>query len=40
VLGTGDIFESYPRHSPMRRELGGFAEEGQYNPAFIPKPVK
>jgi N-sulfoglucosamine sulfohydrolase len=34
ILGTGDIFESYPRHSPMRPQLGGFAEQGQYNPAF------
>jgi uncharacterized sulfatase len=34
LLGTGDVFESYPRHSPMRPELGGFAEQGQYNPAF------
>jgi uncharacterized sulfatase len=34
LLGQGDIWESYPRYSPMRRTLGGFAEEGQYNPAF------
>jgi uncharacterized sulfatase len=34
VLGTGSIFDSYPRHSPMRKELGGFAEQGKYNPAF------
>lgn len=34
VLGTGDVFESYPRHSPMRPELGGFAEQGQYNPKY------
>jgi uncharacterized sulfatase len=38
VLGTGDIFESYPRYSKMRPELGGFAEQGEYNPAFQPKP--
>jgi len=38
VLGTGAIFDSYPRHSPMRPELGGFAEEGKYNPAFTPPP--
>jgi N-sulfoglucosamine sulfohydrolase len=37
VPGTGGIFDSYPRHSPMRPELGGFAEEGKYNPAFSPK---
>ncbi|MCL4694300.1 MAG: sulfatase [Candidatus Hydrogenedentes bacterium] len=34
ALGTGDIFESYPRVSPMRPELGGFAERGEYNPAY------
>jgi uncharacterized sulfatase len=26
-----EIFESYPRISPMRAELGGFAEQGKYN---------
>lgn len=34
VLGKGDVFESYPRHSPMRPQLGGFAERGQYNPKY------
>ena len=34
ALGRGDIFDSYPRHSPMRPQLGGFAERGKYNPAF------
>ena len=34
VFGNGDIWESYPRHSPMRPELGGFAERGQYNPRY------
>jgi uncharacterized sulfatase len=34
VLGTGDIFDSYPRFSPMRPELGGFAERGKYNPKY------
>ncbi|HEU0122261.1 MAG TPA: sulfatase [Bryobacteraceae bacterium] len=38
ILGTGSVFDSYPRYSPMRKELGGFAEEGKYNPAFTPKP--
>lgn len=38
ALGTGDIFESYPRVSPMRPELGGFAERGEYNPTYQPKP--
>ncbi len=38
VLGTGDIFESYPRVSGMRPELGGFAERGEYNPKYQPKP--
>jgi uncharacterized sulfatase len=37
LLGTGDLFESYPRYGQMRPELGGFAESGQYNPAFHPK---
>lgn len=36
VLGTGDIFESYPRVSSMRPQLGGFAERGEYNPAYAP----
>jgi N-sulfoglucosamine sulfohydrolase len=31
ALGKGDLWESYPRHSPMRKELGGFAERGEYN---------
>lgn len=29
-----DVFDSYPRMSPMRPELGGFAERGQYNPKY------
>ena len=37
VLGTGDVFESYPRVSSMRPQLGGFAERGKYNPAYQPK---
>jgi uncharacterized sulfatase len=37
ALGTGDIFESYPRVSPMRPELGGFAEQGEYNPKYQPQ---
>jgi uncharacterized sulfatase len=37
TLGAGDIFESYPRYSAMRPELGGFAQQGEYNPAFLPK---
>jgi uncharacterized sulfatase len=32
--GRGDIWESYPRHSPMRPQLGGFAEQGRYNPKY------
>jgi N-sulfoglucosamine sulfohydrolase len=32
VLGNGHIFDTYPRYSPMRPELGGFATEGAYNP--------
>jgi uncharacterized sulfatase len=34
VTGRGDVWESYPRHSPMRPELGGFAERGKYNPKY------
>jgi uncharacterized sulfatase len=34
VLGRGDIFESYPRFQTMRPELGGFAEQGKYNPKY------
>ncbi|MCC6489976.1 MAG: sulfatase [Candidatus Hydrogenedentes bacterium] len=37
VTGNGDVFESYPRVSAMRPELGGFAEQGEYNPAYTPK---
>jgi hypothetical protein len=35
--GRGDIFESYPRYSGMRPHLGGFAEQGEYNPAYVPE---
>jgi len=31
VLGTGDVFDSYPRFGAMRPELGGFAKQGIYN---------
>lgn len=34
MLGAGDVFDSYPRFSPMRPELGGFVEEGAYNPKY------
>jgi len=34
VMGNGDIWESYPRFNHMRPELGGFAERGEYNPAY------
>lgn len=37
ALGTGDIFESYPRVSGMRPELGGFAARGEYNSKYQPK---
>ena len=32
--GTGDVYESYPRFSRMRPQLGGFAEQGKYNPKY------
>lgn len=38
ILGTGDVFESYPRMGGMRPELGGFAERGEYNAKYAPKP--
>jgi uncharacterized sulfatase len=34
MSGRGDIFDSYPRFSPMRPHLGGFAEQGKYNPKY------
>jgi uncharacterized sulfatase len=33
-MSGSEIFDSYPRHSPMRPELGGFATQGAYNPKF------
>jgi uncharacterized sulfatase len=35
--GNGEIWESYPRFNTMRPKLGGFAEEGKYNPAYQKK---
>ncbi|MGC8795353.1 MAG: hypothetical protein ACP5U2_18425, partial [Bryobacteraceae bacterium] len=35
LVGKGDIWESYPRFSPMRPELGGFAQEGKVNPKYL-----
>ena len=35
LLGRGDLWESYPRFSPMRPELGGFAERGKPNPRYL-----
>ncbi|MFB3825142.1 MAG: sulfatase [Bryobacteraceae bacterium] len=37
MLGAGDIWETYPRFSAMRPELGGFAKEGEYNKAIRPR---
>ncbi len=34
VLGYGDIFESYPRISPMR-QFPGFRKQGEYNPGYL-----
>ncbi len=36
VLGTGDLFDSYPRFGKMR-PFPGFNTQGQYNPAFIQR---
>lgn len=35
MLGRGDIWESYARYSPMRAQLGGFAEQGKVNPKYL-----
>ncbi len=35
MLGRGDIWESYARYSPMRPQLGGFAEQGKVNPKYL-----
>jgi len=35
LLGRADIWESYPRFSAMRPELGGFAERGKANPKYL-----
>lgn len=35
MLGRGDVWESYARYSPMRPELGGFAEQGKVNPKYL-----
>jgi N-sulfoglucosamine sulfohydrolase len=37
LLGQSDIWESSPRHSPMRKILGGFVEEGQDNAIYQRK---
>ena len=34
VLGSGAVFDSYPRISSMR-DFSGFHERGEYNPAFL-----
>ncbi len=36
VLGTGDIFDSYPRFAKMRA-FPGFRSRGEYNPAYQSK---
>lgn len=33
MRGSG-VFDSYPRTSPMRPSLGGFATQGEYNPRY------
>jgi N-sulfoglucosamine sulfohydrolase len=35
-MKTGNVFDSYPRFGVMR-DLGGFMEQGKYNPAFQEK---
>jgi uncharacterized sulfatase len=36
MLGRGDVFDSYPRVSPMRN-FPGFKERSTYNPDFQKK---
>jgi len=36
VLGFGDVWESYPRYSRMRK-FAGFKKRGEYNPEFRQK---
>lgn len=38
LTGNGDIWERYPRYSPMRPQLGGFAEPGKYNEKYGKQP--
>ncbi|MCC6589421.1 MAG: sulfatase [Bryobacterales bacterium] len=33
-MSGSEIFDSYPRTSPMRPQLGGFAEQNKYNPKY------
>ncbi|MBN2327471.1 MAG: sulfatase [Candidatus Omnitrophica bacterium] len=33
-MSGSEIFDSYPRFNAMRPELGGFAEQGKYNPNY------
>lgn len=39
VMGTGEIFDSYPRFGAMRA-FPGFHTKGAYNPAFEPRNAK
>jgi hypothetical protein len=36
-MSADEIFDSYPRYSPMRADWNGFKEQGQYNPALLKK---
>jgi uncharacterized sulfatase len=36
-IAGSDVFDSYPRVSGMRPELGGFAQQGEYNPKYQGK---
>lgn len=35
ILGSGDIFDSYPRYAPMKEHIPGFKQYGAYNPDFL-----
>lgn len=40
ALGTGDVFDSYPRFGGMRPKLGGFTKQGAYNPHYQASPSR
>lgn len=37
IVGSGDIFDSYPFYGPLNESLPGFKEYGRANPRFQPR---